>query len=122
MVSGLFAQDTIIDGQDVSVSINESMLNNFFQSIGDVAGEGFAKVLVEAMACGCKIISTNVDSAPLVLEDWGYMINPSESNEICESLNKIIKDCNYPFEKQQAVLKKFTWSTVRTAYSDTVFN
>ena len=41
--------------------------------------EGFAKVLVEAMACGCKIISTNVDSAPLVLEDWGYMINPSES-------------------------------------------
>jgi len=83
--------------------------------------EGFAKVLVEAMSCGCKVISTKVDSAPLVLEDWGYMINHSQPDEICESLKKIIEDENYPFNRQTKSLKRFTWNFVRDIYSNVVF-
>jgi len=79
--------------------------------------EGFAKVLVEAMSCGCKIISTKVDSAPLLLEDWGYMINHSSSEEICDSLHKVIIDKNYSFNNQKLVLKKFTWNNIRNMYS-----
>ncbi|MDC1050733.1 glycosyltransferase family 4 protein [Candidatus Marinimicrobia bacterium] len=84
--------------------------------------EGFAKVLVEAMACGCKVISTRVDSAPLVLEDWGYMINHSDQNEVCTSLQKIINDKCYPFNSQEKVLKKFTWNNVRNIYQKTIEN
>ena len=29
--------------------------------------EGFPKVLLEAIACGCKVVSTKVDSSPRVL-------------------------------------------------------
>ena len=84
--------------------------------------EGFAKVLVEAMSCGCKVISTKVDSAPLVLEDWGYMINHSQPDEICDSLKKIIEDENYAFDRQTKSLKRFTWDFVRDVYSNVVFS
>ena len=78
--------------------------------------EGFAKVLLEAMACGCKVISTNVDSAPLLLEEWGYTINHSDSDEISNSLKKIINDDRYPFDLQKKSISKFTWDYVRNVY------
>ena len=84
--------------------------------------EGFAKVLIEAMACGCKVISTNVDSAPLVLEDWGYMINHSDFEAISSSIKKIIEDDGYQFDKQENVLKKFTWRNIRKLYYNEIFN
>ena len=83
--------------------------------------EGFAKVLVEAMSCGCKIISTKVDSAPLLLGNWGYMINHSKPEEICDSIHRVIIDSNYPFSNQTLVLKKFTWDNIRSMYSEIIF-
>ena len=79
--------------------------------------EGFAKVLVEAMSCGCKIVSTKVDSAPLLLEDWGYMINHSKPEEISHAFKEVILNNKYPFDKQKEVLNKFTWTNVRDIYS-----
>ena len=78
--------------------------------------EGFAKVLVEAMACGCKVISTKVDSAPLVLEEWGYMINHSDSEAISSTIKKVIEEDVYQFDKQEKSLNKFTWDNVRNIY------
>jgi glycosyltransferase involved in cell wall biosynthesis len=83
--------------------------------------EGFAKVLLESMSCGCKVISTNVDSAPLLLEDWGYMINHSSSSEICESIYKIINDSNYQFEKQLKSIRRYNWEHIRIRYNNTLY-
>ena len=64
MVGSLFAQDAKKDGQHVSVSINESMLNNFFQSIGDVSGQGSTKVLGKEVKYNWKVIDTKVVIEP----------------------------------------------------------
>ena len=77
--------------------------------------EGFAKVLLEAMASGCKVISTKVDSAPLLLDDWGYMINHSDSDQICKKLFEVIVN-TYDFKKQNDSVKNFTWNRVRKKY------
>ena len=37
-------------GQNISVSINESMLNDFFQAIGNVKGKGSTKVLKKRLS------------------------------------------------------------------------
>ena len=84
--------------------------------------EGFAKVLLESMACGCKVISTKVDSAPLLLKDWGYMINHSSSDEICRSLHKVIIDKNYQFDKQFESVNKYTWNFIRNNYYNSIIN
>tara|TARA_B100000475_G_C15024915_1_gene325597 strand:- start:470 stop:1573 length:1104 start_codon:yes stop_codon:yes gene_type:complete len=84
--------------------------------------EGFAKVLLESMACGCKVISTNVDSAPLLLDGWGYMINHSNHDEICESLHKVINNENYQFDTQFESVNNYTWKSIRNNYYNSIIN
>ena len=84
--------------------------------------EGFAKVLIEAMSCGCKVISTEVDSAPLLLNDWGYMISHSDATAISESLKKLIDDKNYNFDKQKKSVNNFSWDYVRDIYEKQLLN
>lgn len=83
--------------------------------------EGFAKVLLEAMSCGCKVISTNVDSAPILLSDWGYMVKHSSSEEISISLKKIIENKNYNYSEQKKSVNNFTWNYIRKIYQDCIF-
>ena len=64
IVGSLFSQDAKKDGQHVSVSINESMLNNFFQSIGDVSGQGSTKVLGKEVKYNWKVIDPKVVIEP----------------------------------------------------------
>ena len=64
IVGSIFAQAAKKDGQHVSVSINESMLNNFFQSIGDVSGQGSTKVLGKEVKYNWKVIDPKVVIEP----------------------------------------------------------
>tara|TARA_B100001029_G_C14915247_1_gene368809 strand:- start:54 stop:653 length:600 start_codon:yes stop_codon:yes gene_type:complete len=59
-----FTKEKKIEGQDVSVSINETMLNNFFQSIGDVSGKGSTKVLGKKVKYNWKVIDPKVVIEP----------------------------------------------------------
>ncbi len=45
VISLCFSQDTNPAGKSISVSIDQSMLNNFFNAIGEVKGKGSTKVL-----------------------------------------------------------------------------
>jgi len=75
--------------------------------------EGFGLPPLEAMACGCPVITSNTSSLPEVVGKAGLMINPySLENELIPALQKIFYNLNYRnnlIKKGFLQAKKFNW-------------
>lgn len=57
--------------------------------------EPFGITLIEAMACGCSIIATNVGGIPeVVTSDCGILVSPRSPNELALAINRLIGDKN----------------------------
>ena len=54
--------------------------------------EGFGLPPLEAMACGCPVITSNTSSLPEVVGDAGIMIDPNDIDGLTESMHKILTD------------------------------
>lgn len=54
--------------------------------------EGFGLPPLEAMACGCPVIVSNVTSLPEVCGDAAYYIDPYSVESIAEGIEKILSD------------------------------
>jgi glycosyltransferase involved in cell wall biosynthesis len=48
--------------------------------------EGFGFVLLEAMACGIPVISTNVSAIPEVVGDSGILVNPMDPEDLSKAI------------------------------------
>ena len=72
--------------QLVSFYKNASAL--FFASLY----EGFGFPLVEAMACGAPIITSDRSSMPEVAGDAAILVNPNDEEAMTQALNKILTD------------------------------
>ena len=73
--------------------------------------EGFGITILEAMACGTPVISSNVSAMPEVVGDAGILVEPTNSQEIAEAVEKY-KDAVY--RKKLIAMgieraKLFTW-------------
>ncbi|MBM2815554.1 MAG: glycosyl transferase group 1 [Ignavibacteria bacterium] len=55
-------------------------------------GEGFGLPVLEAMKCGCPVITSNNTSLPEVAGNAAILINPEDINEIKNAMLKIISD------------------------------
>ncbi len=55
--------------------------------------EGTPNAILEAMACGLPIVSTNVDGIPAMLrhEEHGFLVNPYEAENMAKYLLKILE-------------------------------
>ncbi|MGB7970091.1 MAG: glycosyltransferase family 1 protein [Methanobacterium sp.] len=74
--------------------------------------EGFGLPPLEAMACGCPVITSNTSSLPEVVGDAGIMINPYDIDSLTESIHKILADNDLKKELSKKSLERakfFNW-------------
>jgi glycosyltransferase involved in cell wall biosynthesis len=74
--------------------------------------EGFGIPLVEAMACGCPILTATTCAPPEVVDGAGYLVDPYDVEAIARGLRTILLDTNL---RQKMVVrgleraKDFSW-------------
>jgi glycosyltransferase involved in cell wall biosynthesis len=54
--------------------------------------EGFGLPLLEAMACGTPVVSSNASSLPEVVGDAGLLIDPSDVEGLASALRRLLED------------------------------
>lgn len=74
--------------------------------------EGFGLPPLEAMSCGCPVITSNASSIPEVCGDAALYFNPHSADEIDKSMKQIIEDkviVNQLIERGFENIKKYSW-------------
>ena len=119
--SGLDEKVTLIGHMNKSSLLDLYSTSEMF--VLSSVSEGFPKVVLEALACQLKLVTTNVGAIPDFLGDYPYIVNP-DASEIAEAIVKLMADSeDYGLEK---VLDKYSdWRVVSDMYlevykSDTI--
>lgn len=74
--------------------------------------EGFGLPVLEAMACGAPVITSNQSALPEIAGEAALLINPNDKTELAESMGRLLEDrqlCQDLTEKGFAQAAKFTW-------------
>jgi len=74
--------------------------------------EGFGLPPLEAMACGCSVVVSNVASLPEVCGEAAYYVNPYDVESIAEGMYKVLTDEDLRrslIEKGLERAKLFSW-------------
>jgi glycosyltransferase involved in cell wall biosynthesis len=75
--------------------------------------EGFGLPPLEAMQCGVPVITSNTSSLPEVVGDAGIMVNPQDSDALCQAMMQLVSDGNWRKTAAQKCLqqaRKFGWA------------
>ncbi len=74
--------------------------------------EGFGLPILEAMACGVPVLTSNVSSLPEVAGDAAILVDPYDLDAITDGLQRLILDTelrNSLIQKGFARARQFTW-------------
>lgn len=74
--------------------------------------EGFGFPVLEAMACGTPVITSNLSSLPEVAGDAAILVDPYNSNEIADAMRMVATDGKLQGQLRAAGLKRvqqFSW-------------
>lgn len=88
------------------------LYSNAFMFIYPSLYEGFGLPVLEAMKCGCPVITSNVSSLPEVIGQAGIQINPENDEELIEAYEKMYYDNFFRelcIERGLIRAKSFSW-------------
>ncbi len=74
--------------------------------------EGFGIPILEAMACGTPVITSNISSLPEVAGDAAILVNPYRVEEITAAMHQVASDSKMRSQLREAGLKRaseFSW-------------
>ncbi len=86
--------------------------NNAMAFVFPSLHETFGMPILEAMSCGCPVITSNVTACPEVAGDAALLVNPYSVEEIREAMERIIDDKHLREELSEKGIeraKQFTW-------------
>ncbi len=75
--------------------------------------ESFGIPLVEAIACGCPVITSNTGACPEIIGEGGLTCDPNNINDIADSLLRVLNDHEEAAELKARALKRsnnFNWN------------
>jgi glycosyltransferase involved in cell wall biosynthesis len=76
--------------------------------------EGFGLPILEAMACGCPTLSSNMASLPEIGGKAAHFFDPKEIGDMAEAIKKVCEDSVYRQQLAQGGpkhVKKFSWES-----------
>jgi glycosyltransferase involved in cell wall biosynthesis len=74
--------------------------------------ESFGMPILEAMACGCPVITSNITACPEVAGDAALLVNPRRIEEIATAMQRLTEDESHRETLRQKGLaraREFTW-------------
>lgn len=71
--------------------------------------EGFGLPILEAMSCGCPVVTSNISSMPEVAGDAAVLVDPYDVSSIAEGIKKALKGKVGLVKRGYAQTKKFSW-------------
>ena len=94
------------------------LMNQAIALVFPTLWEGFGLPILEAMACGTPVITSNLSSMPEVAGDAALLVNPYSVGEIAEAMQTVARDSKLRSQLKTASLaraEQFSWSKTGTA-------
>ena len=74
--------------------------------------EGFGLPPLEAMTCGCPVVTSNTSSLPEVVGEAGIMVDPHDTDSLAQAMRQVLTDSelsNNMIRKGLEQSKRFSW-------------
>ena len=74
--------------------------------------EGFGLPPLEAMACGCPVVTSDVSSLPEVVGEAGIMVDPYDTDSLFQAMRRVLTDDKLKADMIRKGLersKQFSW-------------
>ncbi len=87
--------------------------------------EGFGMPVLEAMACGTPVVTSNSSSLPEVVGDAGVLLDPEDADGFAKAMGRFIdheEDIEHINEKMALQVEKFSWNATTLAYGHGIFD
>lgn len=72
--------------------------------------EGFGLPILEAMACGCPVITSNTSSMPEVAKNQAILVDPLDVRAIANGLNQVMRSADRPSDALKVHAAQFSWN------------